>query len=108
MMVAVGYNNRVDKGAPADRAHEIAVIRRHIVECSKVDDSFLHLGFSHGLIDCLVTFKKEGTKHSVQGNLQLEGASCSHHPGFGALAGPAFGACLPLPLPIQNLPFSSR
>jgi hypothetical protein len=33
-----------------------------------------------------------------------EGAcSCSHDPGFGALAGPAFGARLPLPLPIHSL-----
>lgn len=42
MVVAVGYNHGVDKGAPADRTHQIAVIRRHVVEGAQVDFSFLH------------------------------------------------------------------
>jgi hypothetical protein len=41
VVIAVGDNNRVDKGAPADGTHEVAVVCRHIVQGSQVD-SFLH------------------------------------------------------------------
>jgi hypothetical protein len=43
VVVTVGDNNRVDKGAPADGTHEIAVVYRHIVEGAQVDLSFFHL-----------------------------------------------------------------
>jgi hypothetical protein len=43
VMVTVGDNDRVDEGTPTDGTHEIAVVRRHIVECAQVDLSFFHL-----------------------------------------------------------------
>ena len=43
VMVAVSDNDRVDEGTPTDGTHEIAVVRRHIVEGAQVDLSFFHL-----------------------------------------------------------------